>query len=54
MSVRAVVFDVYQTLLEVLPAPADAERRWQKLWARLPGAAAAPSLDEFAQQVRRL
>lgn len=54
MSVRAVVFDVYQTLLEVLPAPADAEPRWHKLWARLPGAAAAPSLDEFAQRCQEV
>ncbi len=50
MSLRAVVFDVYQTLLEVAPAPADAEPRWRRLWSLLPGAASAPTLQEFAQR----
>lgn len=31
MKVRAVIFDVYKTLLEVAPAPADAEMRWADL-----------------------
>lgn len=32
MKLRAVIFDVYGTLLEVGPAPADADARWQDLW----------------------
>lgn len=34
MKLRAVIFDVYGTLLEVGPAPADAEARWQELWRK--------------------
>lgn len=48
MSVRAVIFDVYQTLLEVGPPPADADARWRALWARLPGNTPPPSLAAFA------
>ena len=37
LNPRAVLFDVYSTLLLVGPPPADAEIRWQKLWtAALP------------------
>ena len=54
MSVRAVVFDVYQTLLELSPAPADTEARWRKLWATLPGVAAAPSLEQFARRCQEV
>lgn len=32
MKIQAVIFDVYRTLLEVLPPPADAEAQWEKLW----------------------
>lgn len=32
MKIRAVIFDVYETLLRVGPAPADAEARWRWLW----------------------
>jgi FMN phosphatase YigB (HAD superfamily) len=35
MNVRAVIFDIYGTLLEVGPPPADAEARWQHLWGDL-------------------
>jgi putative hydrolase of the HAD superfamily len=31
MTIRAVVFDIYGTLLEVGPAPPDADARWQRL-----------------------
>jgi FMN phosphatase YigB (HAD superfamily) len=31
MKIRAVIFDVYGTLLEVGPAKADADMRWQRL-----------------------
>ena len=31
MTIRAVIFDVYGTLLEVGPAPPDADARWQRL-----------------------
>jgi FMN phosphatase YigB (HAD superfamily) len=32
MSVRAVIFDIYGTLLEVGPPPADAPGSWERLW----------------------
>ena len=32
MKTRAVIFDVYHTLLHVGPPPADAARRWEILW----------------------
>ncbi|MBE7503704.1 MAG: HAD family hydrolase [Verrucomicrobiales bacterium] len=48
MSVRAVIFDVYQTLLEVGPPPLDADARWRALWARLPENTPPPTLAAFA------
>jgi FMN phosphatase YigB (HAD superfamily) len=33
MNLRAVIFDIYTTILEVGPSPADAEALWQKLFA---------------------
>jgi putative hydrolase of the HAD superfamily len=35
MNCRAVIFDIYSTLLEVGPPPADAETLWQRLFAEL-------------------
>ena len=32
MRIRAVIFDIYGTLLELGPPPADAEARWVALW----------------------
>jgi FMN phosphatase YigB (HAD superfamily) len=32
MKIRAVIFDVYNTLLEVGPAPPDADKQWLGLW----------------------
>src|SRR6185503_9767553 len=32
MNIRAVILDAYGTLLEVAPAPDDADARWQRLW----------------------
>lgn len=38
MSIRAVIFDIYKTLLTVAPPPADADARWAALCERtLPG-----------------
>jgi FMN phosphatase YigB (HAD superfamily) len=49
MKIRAVVFDIYKTLVEVGPPPSDAEKRWQEL-KELSLAAAAPriGLEQFA------
>ncbi len=35
LNIRAVIFDVYNTLLDVGPAPADAEALWHRLWRDL-------------------
>ena len=35
MNCRAVIFDVYKTLLDVGPPPADASARWAALWREL-------------------
>lgn len=35
MSIRAIVFDIYGTLLEIGPPPADANARWQRLFEDL-------------------
>jgi putative hydrolase of the HAD superfamily len=35
MSIRAIVFDIYGTLLEIGPPPADADPRWQRLFEEL-------------------
>jgi FMN phosphatase YigB (HAD superfamily) len=32
MKFRAIIFDIYKTLLEVGPPPADADRQWKELW----------------------
>ena len=37
MKIRAVIFDIYQTLLELGPPPVDAEARWVALWLEMFG-----------------
>jgi len=51
---RAVIFDVYQTLVLIGPAPGDAEDRWAGLW-RVSGAPGArPTLEAFAADCREI
>ena len=54
MSIRAVIFDVYNTLLEVGPPPADAAVRWEKLWRETFQAPQRWSLDQFAEKAAAL
>lgn len=35
MNIRAIIFDIYNTLLHVGPPPPDADARWQRLWRDL-------------------
>jgi FMN phosphatase YigB (HAD superfamily) len=35
MTIRAVIFDIYKTILEVSPPPADREARWHALWGEM-------------------
>jgi FMN phosphatase YigB (HAD superfamily) len=48
MNVRAVIFDVYHTLLEISPPPADAARRWEFLCQDKLAKPPRLSLEEFA------
>lgn len=50
MKPAAVLFDVYQTLLEVGPPPADAAERWCELWQRRLAGPPRLSLPEFGAQ----
>lgn len=52
--VRAVVFDVYGTLLEIGPAPADALSRWHACWRNAFGDLPVPDLDEISARCREL
>lgn len=54
LKVRAVICDVYQTLLEVGPPPADAAARWAALWRRTFGHRPPCSLLEFATACNRV
>lgn len=47
LNIRAVICDVYQTLLEVGPPPADADARWAALWRRVPGGEPPCARAEF-------
>jgi putative hydrolase of the HAD superfamily len=47
MMIRAFVFDIYNTLLEVGPAPPDSEARWLRLCQEAGGGTPALSLAEF-------
>lgn len=48
MSIRAIIFDVYGTLLAVGPPPADAETGWERLWRGTLGGTPRLSLVEFS------
>lgn len=48
MNLRAVIFDVYGTLLEVGPSPADAAARWEKLWRDALQSPPRLSLEQFS------
>jgi FMN phosphatase YigB (HAD superfamily) len=53
MNLRAIILDVYGTLLEIRPAPRDASQSWDKLCARaLPGIG-YPALGEFVAACER-
>lgn len=47
MKLRAVICDVYLTVLDVEPPPEDADRRWAALWQEQLGRAPRLSLEEF-------
>ena len=54
MRIRAVIFDIYNTLLEKGPPPADAEQQWEVLWRSKFGNAPRISLADFAKECGRI
>ena len=48
MKIRAVLFDIYKTLLEVSPPPADADVLWERLWSERLAASPKLTLKDFA------
>lgn len=53
-SPRAVIFDVYHTILDVLPPPPEADVRWRELAATIPGLVEPPSLDDVGARCREI
>lgn len=50
MTLRAVILDVYHTLLQIGPGPRDAAERWQDLLRKHPGLEDGPELKDFAER----
>jgi len=48
MMIRAAIFDVYKTILEVSPPPLDREARWERLWRESVRSEPRLSLPAFA------
>lgn len=54
MNVRAILFDIYGTLLEVGPPPVDAEALWESLWQDQLKTNPRLSLADFAATCDRI
>jgi FMN phosphatase YigB (HAD superfamily) len=54
MRVHAVIFDVYATLLEVGPPPADADAQWQNLFQEMLGTDPPMRRVEFSVQASKV
>lgn len=54
MKIRAAIFDIYKTLLEVLPPPADASERWKSLCSSTFGSEAPMDLNQFAAECEKV
>lgn len=54
MSIRAVIFDVYNTLLAVGAGPPDADRQWEELGRSLLGRPPSQSLGEFTRMTESI
>ncbi len=50
MKLRALVFDLYGTLLEISPPPADASVLWQQLWEATLRSSPRLTLQEFTAE----
>ncbi len=47
---KAVIFDIYRTVLDVSAAPADAELRWERLWMQVGPITTMPTLDDVSDR----
>ena len=54
MNIRAVIFDIYGTLLEVGPPPPDADQRWERLWREGFGTLPRLPLSRFSQACEQI
>lgn len=54
MNLRAVICDIYHTLLAVKPPPADTEARWVAFWDSVPGIEQPLGFAEFSQVVKEI
>lgn len=54
MNIRAVIFDIYNTLLEIGPPPADAAERWMKLCRAVRETGPGPDLAGFGAACERV
>jgi FMN phosphatase YigB (HAD superfamily) len=54
MKFRAVIFDVYNTVLEVGPPPADSARCWEVLWEDKLADRVRLTLEEFAARCQAI
>jgi FMN phosphatase YigB (HAD superfamily) len=54
MTIRAILFDIYETLLQVSPPPEDASARWSRLWQDRLHTQPRLGLQEFGAQCDRV
>jgi putative hydrolase of the HAD superfamily len=54
MKIRAAIFDIYKTLLEVLPPPADASERWKILCSSTFGDEVRTDFNQFTTECEKV
>ena len=54
MTIRAIIFDIYSTLLDVGPPPANADTLWQRLFEEMLGTPPPVSRTEFSVCISRI
>ena len=54
MSLHALIFDVYKTLMSVGPAAPDAQEEWPRLWQDILGKEPSCSLSTFSAKCREV
>ena len=54
MKLRAIIFDIYKTLLDVGPPPSDAAERWETLWVKTFGGTARKKKKKFEAECKQV